>query len=138
MKHISILVPKGAASLSCIEGTHKIFSTANDFLIAQGKPALFKVQLIGLTREAQKYEGVFSVKPDLTIHDTFKTDLIVIPAVNGIWSDIIESNKDFFPWINKHYKNGSEVASLCVGAFLLAATGLIEGKKMRYPLDCSK
>jgi len=33
------------------------------------------------------------------------------------------------PWINEQYKNGAEVASLCVGAFLLASTGLLNGKK---------
>jgi transcriptional regulator GlxA family with amidase domain len=33
------------------------------------------------------------------------------------------------PWITRQYKNGAEVASLCVGAFLLASTGLLNGKK---------
>ena len=42
---------------------------------------------------------------------------------------VIEINKEFFPWINKQYENGAEVASLCVGAFLLASTGLLKGKK---------
>jgi transcriptional regulator GlxA family with amidase domain len=129
MKHISILVPKGAASLSCIEGSFKLFTTVNDFLAGQGKEPLFKVQLVGITREAQTYEGVFKVLPDTTITEKFKTDLIIIPAVNGDWETIIALNKEFFPWINKQYKAGAEVASLCVGAFLLAATGLLEGKK---------
>jgi transcriptional regulator GlxA family with amidase domain len=40
----------------------------------------------------------------------------------------MERNKDFVPWIVDHYKKGSEVASLCVGAMILAATGLLEGK----------
>ncbi|MEX2639348.1 MAG: helix-turn-helix domain-containing protein, partial [Balneolales bacterium] len=33
------------------------------------------------------------------------------------------------PWIIRQYKQGAEVASLCVGAYLLAATGLLKGKK---------
>lgn len=33
------------------------------------------------------------------------------------------------PWIVEHRNKGSEVASLCLGAFLLAATGLLDGKK---------
>ena len=32
-------------------------------------------------------------------------------------------------WITKQYKQGAEIASLCTGAFLLAATGLLKGKK---------
>src|SRR3989442_14567397 len=58
-----------------------------------------------------------------------KTDLIIIPAFNGDMGKVIELNKDFFPWINTQYKSGAEVASLCVGAFLLASTGLLKGKK---------
>jgi transcriptional regulator GlxA family with amidase domain len=41
----------------------------------------------------------------------------------------IEQNKDFIPWIVNQYKQGAEVASLCVGVFLLASTGLLNGKK---------
>lgn len=33
------------------------------------------------------------------------------------------------PWIVDQYNKGAEVASLCVGAFLLASTGLLDGKK---------
>lgn len=38
-------------------------------------------------------------------------------------------NRESLPWIEKQYRNGAEVASLCVGAFLLASTGLLNGKK---------
>jgi transcriptional regulator GlxA family with amidase domain len=129
MKHISILIPRGAASVSCIEGAFKIFTLANDFLVSAGKQALFKVQMVGISKEAQVYDRFFSICPDLTIEDKFKTDLIIIPAVNGHWEEVIRLNQDFFPWINKQYKTGTEVASLCVGAFLLASTGLLDGKK---------
>jgi transcriptional regulator GlxA family with amidase domain len=129
MKHISILVPRGAASLSCIEGSFMAFTKANDFLAGMGKPPLFKVQLVGLTKEAQVYDKLFTVSPDLALKSVQKTDLIIIPAVNGDMEKVIELNKDFFPWINKQYKQGAEVASLCVGAFLLASTGLLAGKK---------
>lgn len=129
MKHVSILVPSGAAALSCIEGSFTGFSRANEFLVAQGKSPMFNVQLVGLTKEPQVYDRLFSVYPDKTIADPFKTDLIIIPAVNGDMKKVIDANQDFFPWINKHYREGAEVASLCIGTFLLAATGLLRGKK---------
>jgi transcriptional regulator GlxA family with amidase domain len=129
MMHISILVPRGAAALGCIEGSFIAFTKANDLLASVGKPPLFNVQLVGLSKEAQVYDRLFSVNPDITIKELQKTDLIIIPAVNGEMSSVIESNKDFFPWINKQHKGGAEVASLCVGAFLLASTGLLSGKK---------
>jgi transcriptional regulator GlxA family with amidase domain len=129
MKHISILVPKGDAVVACIEGSFKLFNIANQFLEMRGKPPLFKVHLAGLTREARVYDKFFTVYPDLAISEINKTDLIVIPAVNGDMDKVIAMNDGFLPWIRSRYKDGAEVASLCVGAFLLAATGLLKGKR---------
>jgi transcriptional regulator GlxA family with amidase domain len=44
-------------------------------------------------------------------------------------STAIAKNKILIPWITNQYNKGAEVASLCVGAFLLASTGLLNGKK---------
>ncbi|MCW3089903.1 MAG: helix-turn-helix-domain containing protein AraC type [Ferruginibacter sp.] len=129
MKHISILVPKGAAALSCIEGPYTLFNKVNEFLENMGKRPMFKVQLVGATREAQVYDRMFTVCPDVVIAEVSHTDLIIIPAVNGDMRSVIEWNHVFNSWINTQYAGGAEVASLCVGAFLLAATGLMNGKK---------
>ena len=129
MKHISILVPRGAVALSCIEGPFILFNKVNEFSQGIGMQPLFQVQLVGLTKETQVYDRLFRVSPDTTTTDVAKTDLIIIPAVNGNMNEVIASNKDFFPWIKKQHERGAEVASLCVGAFLLAATGLLNGKK---------
>jgi transcriptional regulator GlxA family with amidase domain len=129
MKHISILVPRGAVALGCIEGPFILFNKANEFLTAVGKAPLFQVQLVGLSDESQEYHRIFSVKPDCTIDEVKRTDLIIIPAVNGDMNEVIDQNKDFLPWIRNQHAQGAEVASLCVGAFLLASTGLLHGKK---------
>lgn len=129
MKHIAILVPKGAAALSCIEGPFNMFTKINEFLEIKGKTALFDVKLVGLSKEPEIYDKLFRVYPDATIGEIQKTDLIIIPAVNGDKETVIETNRDFAPWIVQKYEEGSEVASLCVGAFLLASTGLLKGKK---------
>jgi transcriptional regulator GlxA family with amidase domain len=129
MKNISILVPRGNVALSCIEGSFTVFNKVNDFLINRGKPALFQVQLVGLTREPEVYDRLFKVYPDLILEEVKKTDLIIIPAVNGDREKVIEMNKDFIPWMVRQHHAGAELASLCVGSFLLASTGLLNGKK---------
>jgi len=128
MKHVSVLVPRGAVALGCIDGSFILFTKANDFLAARGKPPLFSVQLVGLTREAQVYDRLFSVRPDAAFGEVTKTDLIIIPAVNGDKQEVIAQNRAFLPWIIRQHERGAEVASLCVGAFLLAATGLLKGR----------
>ena len=49
--------------------------------------------------------------------------------MGGDIQSALETNRDFIPWILKKYKNGAEVASLCIGAFILASTGLLNGRK---------
>jgi transcriptional regulator GlxA family with amidase domain len=87
------------------------------------------VQPVGLTEETRVYDRLFSVRPDLTIENVQKTNLIIIPAVKGDMDEVISMNKGYLPWIARQHKAGTEVASLCVGAFLLAATGLVKGRQ---------
>jgi hypothetical protein len=64
------------------------------------------------------------VNADLHIHEVKKTDLVIIPAIDGDLVQAIDNNKEYLPWITDQYRKGAEVASLCVGAFLLAGTEL--------------
>ena len=106
-----------------------LFNTMNEYLAAKGRPSRFEVHLVGLGRTTQTYDTYFAVTPDLSIEEVAKTDLIIIPAVNGDKSAVLEANAAFLPWMVQQYRGGAEVASLCVGAFLLAATGLLDGRR---------
>lgn len=128
MKHVSILVPNEAV-LASIDDPRVMFTGVNDFLQAAGKPPMFKVQLVGLTKEVKLHNGSFTVHTDMLIKDVKKTDLIFVPAISGDIKHALEANSAFVPWIVKQYNSGAEVASLCIGAFLLASTGLLNGKK---------
>lgn len=127
--HVSILLPEGAAVVGCIEGARKTFLLANSFLEGRGERPLFSVELVALTKGARTYDGVFSVQPDATVRSVSHTDLIIIPPVNGDMEAAVAKNRAFFPWIRAQHTRGAGVASLCVGAFLLAGTGLLVGKK---------
>ncbi|MBZ0202476.1 MAG: helix-turn-helix domain-containing protein [Ignavibacteria bacterium] len=128
MKNISILVPEGAV-LSSIADPQYMFTAANKLLVQSGREAMFNVQLAGLKREVVLNNGSFSIHTDHLLEEISKTDLIIIPALSGDMKNAVEINRDLIPWIVDQYKNGSEVASLCIGAFLLAATGLMKGKQ---------
>jgi transcriptional regulator GlxA family with amidase domain len=128
MKHISILVPERAI-LGSLEGSRQLLTQVNEFYKQKGAPPVWKVQLVGLGKETRLSGGLFTANPDVLIDDVKRTDLIIIPAVDGDIGQAIELNKDFLPWITRQYNQGAEVASLCLGAFLLASTGLVDGKK---------
>lgn len=128
MKHVSILVPETAV-IESIADPGYLFKMVNEFLEASGKPALFKVQLVGLSKEIKLNNSMFSVHTDLLLSEVKKTDLIFIPAISGNIKTALELNKALIPWIVAHHHKGAEVASLCIGAFLLASTGLLKGKQ---------
>ena len=128
MKTISIIIPE-TAIMESIADPRYMFTAANDFLIAAGKQPLFKVELVALKKQVKLMDGAVTVHPDKTIDEVTKTDLIFIPAISGDIKTAIEKNKKYLPWLNEQYSKGAELASLCIGAFLLAATGLLDGKK---------
>lgn len=128
MKHVSLLIPRGDVSLSNLDGTYKVFSTVNNFLSKKGKQPLFNIKLVGLSRKMRANGKLFTIHPDLVCQEVKKTDLIIIPATHGDLKQVVADNRDLVPWIVKQYKSGSEIASLCIGAFILASTGLLKGR----------
>ncbi len=132
MKQVSILVPKGHAVLSSVVGPYKVLKAVNQFLKQTGKSSqdFFEVQLVGIDRDVVLYDGAFSIHCDAILEEISKTDLILIPAFrpDDLLNDA-QRNKDFVPWIIKQRTiHKAEVASLCMGAFILAETGLLNGK----------
>lgn len=115
--------------MQAIADPQYLFSAVNQFLLAAGKSPLFEVELVGATDEVQLNNGMFSVHTDKRLKEVKKTDLVFIPALFGDMQQSIAKNKALIPWIQDQYHKGAEVASLCVGAFLLASTGLLNGKK---------
>lgn len=128
MKNVAIYVPENAV-MQAIADPQYCFNAVNQFLAVSGKKPLFNVALVGLKKEVFINEGKFSIHTDKLLKEVKKTDLLIIPALYGNMEEAIKSNKKSIPWIVAQYNNGAEVASLCVGAFLLASTGLLNGKK---------
>ncbi|MGB3948761.1 MAG: helix-turn-helix domain-containing protein [Bacteroidia bacterium] len=128
MKTVSILVLENAV-IQAIADPQYCFEAVNQFFIQAGKQAPFNVQLVGMKNEVKLNSGGYTVHCNKLLKDVKNTDLIFIPALFGDMQQALESNQKVIPWIVEQYHKGAEVASLCVGAFLLAATGLIDNKK---------
>lgn len=129
MKHLSILVPAGDNNLSSIVGPYKIFKKANEYFEDRGKEGVFDIDLIGISPSVDFYEGLFTVNLQKKLEDIDRTDLIIIPSLNHNYDKAIDLNKEVVSWVARQYKSGTEIASICTGAFLLAASGVLNGKK---------
>ena len=127
MKQVIIVIPEGYANLSSITGSFEILTRANDYWQRMGNKPLLQVRLAGFITELKLDVGFFSIHPE-DINAIKKTDLIIIPSLSHEYDRMLKENKELIHWIKEQYQAGAEVASICTGAFLLAATGLLEGK----------
>ncbi|RYZ32956.1 MAG: AraC family transcriptional regulator, partial [Sphingobacteriales bacterium] len=79
MKHVSILVPKGAI-MGSIEGPYKLLTEVNDLAVSMGRQPLFSVHLVGIEKQTPLSNGLFTVTTEWTVYNMDKTDLVIVPA----------------------------------------------------------
>ena len=127
MKQVIIVVPKGNANLSSITGSFEILTRANEYWRKVGNKPLMEIHIAGFVKELKLGVGFFSVYP-VDIRQIKRPDLLIIPSISYDYDNVIKENKDLITWIRDQYNSGAEIASICTGAFLLAATGLLDGK----------
>jgi len=128
MKQVTIVVPKGiATNLSSITGSYEILTSANEYWRKMGNKSMIEVRIAGFMTELKLDAGFFSVYP-VNIKEIKKTDLLIIPSLSSDHDNVIKENAALISWIREQYKAGAEIASICTGAFLLAAAGVLEGK----------
>ena len=126
MKHISVILPLGDSIVDTIIAPYNLLHMANNH---RTKETTYKIDLVGLSKEPVLYQGLFEIRPTVSIDEVQKTDLIVISPISGDLNVQIKKNIAFIEWIKKQrIENNAELASLCKGAFLLAETGLLNGK----------
>jgi len=128
MKRISIYVPR-SGFIEAISPPYRVFNTVNDICRGQGKEPAFAVEFVGLDKSVAVQNGEYSVHVNRLISEIDDTDVVIVPALSGDMNNTIELNKDAIPWLKRMHEKGAEMASLCIGAFLLAAAGVLNGKK---------
>ncbi|MDR6784993.1 transcriptional regulator GlxA family with amidase domain [Pedobacter africanus] len=125
---ISVFVPQYGV-IEAVTPPFRSFHTANEFLTASGKKPIFEVEYVGLDHHVPANNGEYTIKTNRLLKDVAKTDLLIIPPAFGDTIKGIQANAEAIPHFKRLYQNGADIASLCLGAFLLAETGLLNGKK---------
>ncbi|MGY6741608.1 MAG: GlxA family transcriptional regulator [Cecembia sp.] len=127
MKHVSILLLE-QVNLAGLDNARQGLLEANQFLIQQGKEPIFDVQVVGAQKHVHVNKGLFLINSQIQISKVTKTDLIIIPPVQSPLDEALVKNSEFLPWICSQREKGAEIVSLCMGAFILARTGLLDEK----------
>src|SRR5690606_8861824 len=125
---ISVFVPEYGV-IEAITPPYRSFSTANEFLSAFGKAPIFEVEYVGLHEYVSANSGECILKTSRLLKEFTESDLLIIPPTFVDTAKGIAANAEAIPYFKTLYSKGSSLASLCIGAFLLAETGLLSGKK---------
>jgi transcriptional regulator GlxA family with amidase domain len=72
----------------------------------------------------------FNMMGNVMITNRKKYDLILVPAMHAdCIDDTLRRETGMIRWIQKQHEEGADIASMCLGAFLVASTGLLDGKR---------
>ncbi|CAN5473297.1 helix-turn-helix domain-containing protein [soil metagenome] len=129
MQRIVIVFPQQLSNLStvaCIIGTVEVFTKANDYWKKQGNRQQYELVIAGTATKEEYVKGLIAVKTDAHITEIEKANLVIIPSAIPIKNT--NENTELLEWIINQYKAGAEVASMCSGAFILASTGILDGR----------
>jgi transcriptional regulator GlxA family with amidase domain len=128
MKHVSILIPNGQFSIVNVAGALQLLEGANEMSLRRGGRKLFTLELVASENPARDIKGLYVVYPTKTLREIRKTDLIIVPPVHADLERVLDLNKDVAAWIRNKFQQGSEVACFCIGIYLLAEAGILNGK----------
>ncbi len=131
MKKVCILFPEDTPAIAAT-GPLDILTQAGKYWMSldpSRKQPYFEIELVSLVNRPVKSLGNYYVTCHTFADKVKKADLVLIPPLQGDFVNRIKSNRKFIELIQQQYKKGAEVASFCTGAFLLAATGLLKGKR---------
>ena len=85
------------------------------------------VHLVGKTLDPVRTDCGPFILPDTTLADCPDLDLICIPGGFGV--DAAMEDREIVDFVKRQAKGARYVTSVCTGAFVLGAAGLLEGRK---------
>ncbi len=94
-----------------------------------GKPeSCYDVFIVGLNKKPFASESGIVFTPHATIHDVRKLDTLIIPGGKGLRAPAVQ--RKAAAWIASRAKGIRRVASVCTGIYALAATGLLDDRRV--------
>lgn len=88
----------------------------------------FKVGTVAQSKDMITARNGLKVQPDYAFSDAPPFDILIIPGGYGA-EEIEIHNEKVIEWIKERSKEVKLIASVCTGAFLLAKSGLLDGKR---------
>ena len=123
MRSLGVLIYEQVQAID-VAGPLDVFTAANDLARARG--GAYALHTIGLDPQPVRAENGMSIVPAFTLSDAPELDTLLIPG--GAGSRVWCMDATLLAWIRARAASTRRVASVCTGLYLLAATGLLDGR----------
>src|SRR5438477_12000791 len=131
MIEVTILFLDGTFASTAV-GPMEVFRQAgmlwNSLTGKRSAPA-FRVTTASADGGPVQCDGPIRIQPTAARKDVRKTQLVFIPSTGVSVDDVVERNAAVVPWLKSWQKRGAAIASVCSGVGLVAATGMLDGKR---------
>ena len=146
MKSVTVLAMLNTMSATVTSPMDVFYQAGVMWNVFNGKAVTpyFDVRLVTSTGKPFRCLNGVRLIPDGSIRDVRRSDLIVVSSILDI-DKVLTRQSEVIDWLESMHRRGSHIATICSGAFVLAETGLLDGKtatthwgfaqqfKKRYP-----
>jgi len=125
-REIVILVYPGVQSLD-VTGPLEVFAGAQELIERTGRRERgYRVSVLAASRAPLASSSGLTIVPHATLADApARIDTLLVPGGRGSR----DAHPELTPWIGERSRTARRTASVCTGAFLLAAAGLLDGRR---------
>ncbi|MGB0283392.1 MAG: DJ-1/PfpI family protein, partial [Neptuniibacter sp.] len=104
------------ALLSSVQGLAEQFYLANSICEQQGLGSVFKTHICDSTQLSEPWEELLKPLQVIVLPPCLDENVYLAPQ------------PDLIQWLQEQHENGAIICSVCAGAFILAETGLLDGR----------
>lgn len=122
--HVAVLMLDDAISLPAVGAVDILRKTAelHKHLTRGRSSRSFTVEMVGESSRQVRGMGGLKVFADRSRDELRRTDLVLVPAIDDVnVLASIERHRPTIECLKRVYRLGADLASMCTGAFLLAA-----------------
>ena len=130
MRIVAIVAAENCLS-SVVYGVQDIFAIANEFMEASdayGPEDLFRPVIVGTDKTVTSFSNV-ALHTNLKIDEVKEAEFIIVTPIGKNLQATVQQSTAITNWLGNMAQHNARLCGICTGVFLLAATGLLDGKQ---------
>ncbi|MGX5801117.1 GlxA family transcriptional regulator [Bradyrhizobium sp. Arg314] len=126
-----------AVQLLDVTGPVQVFASANDFVASAGGAPPYRLKLVTQGDQGVMSSAGVALAAAALGKSRGALDTLLVAGGQGV--EAAAANPALVDWLRRRATQSRRVASVCTGAFLLAAAGLLDGRRaVTHWKDCAR